>query len=293
MLLTAAVTVLGLSGTPALPGGPYDRSAASSGRTYSTTYTRLAASVPGSPYGSFAGKDTGSGASRTYGGTYTRLSLRGTPMRLYGEFTGKTETTTADKYSTHSILPRVTIGDVTEVDVYFTHWLVPRVTQTAVISRNLASNHSLIPRVTLARGQVASSSFNKASSHSLIPKVTQASSHLSKDWFVDHSLIPVVTMESTVETSYDEILSDHSLIPVVTLSSSVNSILQAKASSHSLIPVVTLTNQVQRYNAVVQWEVAHVLIPRVRMSVTARASGDVDHIEITARPFGYIEITKA
>jgi hypothetical protein len=163
---------------------------------------------------------------------------------------------------------------------------------SSVIQRNLASSHSLIPRVTMARGQVTSSSINKASSHSLVPVVTM-SYLLNRPQDSTHSLIPVVTMESTVDTTFDEILSDHSLIPVVTMSSAVDDIEQPKSASHSLIPVVSMSVQVQRVTAQIEWGILHSIIPVVTMSSVARFSGDVDRIDITARPKGYIEITKA
>jgi hypothetical protein len=260
-VLTAAITALGLSGAPGLPAGD------------------------------FSGKDTGADASRTYASDFTRLAPTAVPSRTYGAFP-KSESTTDGKFSTHSLIPRITIGDVTDVDVELTHYLQPRLTMSSVIRRQLASNHSLIPRVTMARGQVTSSSNNKDSTHSLVPVVTM-SYLLNRPQDSEHSLIPVLTMESTVETTFDEILSDHSLIPVVTLSGAVDDITQAKSGTQSLIPVVTMSVQVQRITAQIEWEVLHSIIPVVTLSPSVRQSGDVDRIDITARPFGYIEIHKA
>lgn len=293
-LLTAAITVLSLNGGPGLPGGPYDHAPSSGGtRTYTADFTRLSAGTPGRPYGSFAGRDPGAGASRTFSDDFTRLGTDGVPSLRYGSFAGKSESTTDTKFSSHSIIPRITIGDVTDVDIDITHSLIPRVTMSSVIRRQLTVTHSLVPRVTMSRGAIASSSFNKPSSHSLVPKVTMAVTHVSKTWGVSHSIVPVVTMENLVDGPYDEILSDHSIIPVVTMSSSVDDIEQAKSAAHSLVPVVTMNVQVDRYEAVIPWTVTHTLIPRVSMSSVARVAGDVDRIEITASPCGYIEITKA
>jgi hypothetical protein len=253
--------------------------------------TRLGTTAtPSRPYGSFTRSFVG--GSRSGQGPFTQLRA-GIPGRRYGSFAGKTAQTFLEKASAHSLIPRVTIGDVTDVDIDLTHYLVPRLTMSSVIQRVFAANHSLIPRVTMGRGQITSSSINKASTHSLIPVVTLNVSHLHRPQDLDHSLIPVVTMESTVDTTFDEILSDHSLIPVVTMSGAVDDIEQPKSGTQSLIPVVTMTVQVQRVTAQLEWEVLHSLIPVVTMSSAARFSGDVDRIDITARPKGYIEIHKA
>jgi hypothetical protein len=256
----------------------------------STATTRLRPyGATGRTYGSFTKSPTG--GSKAGLGPFTRIGACGTTRR-YGSFAGKTAQTFLEKASSHSLIPRVTIGDVTDVDIEITHHLIPRLTMSSVIQRNLASSHSLIPRVTMARGQVTSSSINKASSHSLVPVVTM-SYLLNRPQDSTHSLIPVVTMESTVDTTFDEILSDHSLIPVVTMSSAVDDIEQPKSASHSLIPVVSMSVQVQRVTAQIEWGILHSIIPVVTMSSVARFSGDVDRIDITARPKGYIEITKA
>jgi hypothetical protein len=258
----------------------------------STATTRLRPyGATGRTYGSFA-KSPEEG-SRAGQGPFTRITPAGVTGRRCGSFAGRAATTQNDEYSTHSIIPVVTIGDVTDVDVELTQSLIPRVTMSSVVGLVKNSTHSLIPRVTLARGQVTSSSFNKSSGHSLIPKVTLATTHVNKTFGVSHSLIPVVTLSSSVDTTFDEILSDHSLIPVVTMSSSVDDLVQPKASSHSLIPVVTLTNQVQRFTANITWDIPHTIVPVVRMSAAPRIAGDVDRIDISTNPFGYIEITRA
>jgi hypothetical protein len=47
---------------------------------------------PGSPYGSFAGKEPGSGgAGKSYTATFTRLGVHGAIARPYGSFAGKAE----------------------------------------------------------------------------------------------------------------------------------------------------------------------------------------------------------
>jgi hypothetical protein len=257
----------------------------------STATTRLRPyGATGRTYGSFTKSPTG--GSRAGLGPFTRIGACGTTRR-YGSFAGKTAQTFLEKASSHSLIPRVTIGDVTDVDIEITHHLIPRLTMSSVIQRNLASNHSLIPRVTMARGQVTSSSINKASSHSLIPVVTHGVFHLNRPQDSTHSLIPVLTMESTVDTTFDEILSDHSLIPVVTMSGVVDDTEQSKSGTQSLIPVVTMSVQVDRVTAQLEWEILHSIIPVVTMSSGVRFSGDVDRIDITARPKGYIEIRKA
>jgi hypothetical protein len=47
---------------------------------------------PGSPYGSFAGKDASAGGSKTYTATFTRLGLHGSIALPYGNFAGKAPT---------------------------------------------------------------------------------------------------------------------------------------------------------------------------------------------------------
>jgi hypothetical protein len=262
-VLSAAITVLGIAGVPKAPGGPY------------------------------TGKDTGSGASRTYSADFTRLATRGTPSLTYGSFAGRAATTQNDAYSTHSLIPVVTIGDVTDVDVELTHSLIPRVTISSVVGTSKTATMSLVPRATMARGQVTSSSINKPSAPSLVPKVTLATTHVNKTFGVSHSAIPVVTLSVSVDSTFDEILSDLTAIPVVTLSSSVDDLVQPKSASHSLIPVATLAVQVNRYTASVPWDIPVVVAPRVTLTSTARIAGDVDRIDISTSPFGYIEITRA
>jgi hypothetical protein len=253
--------------------------------------TRLSpAGFPGRPYGSFTHGPT----SGAHSGTFTRLSPPGVPGRLYGSFAGRSVATEDTKTSSLSVVPRVTIGDVTDVDVENWFSAIPRVTLSSAVRYEVASSLSLVPRVTQARGAVTSSSFNKPSSASAVPVVTIAVSHLSKTFDSTASLIPVVTLSNSVDTGADtlEATSDHSLIPVVTLSSSVDDINQSKSNSQSLIPVATLTTQVQRYTATVPWDIPFVVAPRVTLSINARISGDVDCIDISARPCGYIEITR-
>jgi hypothetical protein len=102
-------------------------------------------------------------------------------------------------------------------------------------------------------------------------------------------------MTNSVDTGADtlEATSGQSLIPVVTLSSSVDDINQSKSHSQSLIPVATLTTQVQRYAATVTWDRPVVVAPRVTLSLNARPLGDVDRIDISSSPYGYIEISPA
>jgi hypothetical protein len=110
---------------------------------------------------------------------------------------------------------------------------------------------------------------------------------------VSQSLIPVVTLSNSVDTAAEEYLTTQSLIPVVTLSSSVDDTVQAKVASQSLIPVVGVQTQVNRVTASITREVPQELIPVVTLSVSTRTSGDVDAIEISSRPYGYIEIRQA
>jgi hypothetical protein len=259
----------------------------------STATTRLRPyGATGRTYGSFT-KSPEAG-SRAGQGPFTRITPAGVTGRRNGSFAGRAATTQNDEYSTPSIIPVVTIGDVTDVDIETTHSLIPRVTLSTVAGLAKSVTMSLVPKATMARGQVTSSSNNKASAPSLIPVVTLAVSHLNKTWEASHSLIPVVTLSNSVDTGADtlEATSDHSLIPVVTLSSSVDDLVQPKSASHSLIPVATLSIQVNRYTATVPWDIPVVVAPRVTLTSTARIAGDVDRIDISTSPFGYIEITR-
>jgi hypothetical protein len=250
--------------------------------------TRLGTTAtPSRSYGSFTRSPTG--GSRSGQGPFTQLRA-GTPGRRYASFAGKAALTFTEKASAFSIIPKVTIGDFTDVDIDATQYLVPRVTLSAVISRNLASSMSLVPRVTQARGAIASSSFNKAGTASAVPVVTLAS-YLNRPQDVEHSVIPVVTLSCSVDDTQDEALSDHSLVPVVTLSAVVTD--TGKFTTNSLIPVVTQANSVTRYTAQIEPVVTHTLAPIVTLGVRARPLGDVDRIDINARPYGYIEITRA
>jgi hypothetical protein len=64
-----------------------------------------------------------------------------------------------------------------------------------------------------------------------------------------------------------------------------------KSNSQSLIPVVTLTGQLNRINSSQAWDVVKTLAPRVTLTCVAGRAGEVDAIEIIAKPYGYIEIT--
>jgi hypothetical protein len=250
--------------------------------------TRLGTTAtPSRPYGSFTRSPTG--GSRAGQGPFTQLRA-GTPGRRYGSFAGKSVQTFLEKSSAFSIIPRTTIGDVTDVDLDTTQYLLPRVTMSAVVVRGLASSMSLIPRVTQARGAVASSSFNKAGTASAVPVVT-LTSYLNRPQDVTNSVIPVVTLSCSVDDTQVEAVSDHSVIPVVTLSAVVTD--TGKPVSHSLIPVVTQNNSVERVTALIEPVVIQTIYPVVTLSVRARTLGDVDRIDINARPYGYIEITRA
>jgi hypothetical protein len=254
----------------------------------STATTRLRPwGSSGQQYGSFTKSSTA--GSRAGQGPFTRITGAG-PARRNGSFAGKVEPTSDTKTSSHSLIPKVTIGDVTDVDIDVTHALIPRLTMSSVVQRNLAAAHSLIPRVTMSRGAVTSSSISRSSAHSLIPVLTQTYA-LNRPQIVAHSLIPVLTMSSVADDTLMEAASDHSLIPVVTMASVLSE--TDKSAAHSLIPVLTHATQVQRFNATVAWDIPHVLMPVVTMSSTVRETGDVDHIEIRMSPKGYIEITKA
>jgi hypothetical protein len=250
--------------------------------------TRLGTTAtPSRSYGSFTRSPTG--GSRSGQGPFTQLRA-GIPGRRYGSFAGKAAQTFVEKASAFSIIPRTTIGDVTDVDVDTTQYLLPRLTLSSVVTRHLASSLSLIPRVTQARGAIASSSFNRAGTASAVPVVT-LTSYLNRPQDVEHSVIPVVTLSCSVDDTQDEALSDHSLIPVVTLASVVTD--TGKFTTNSLIPVVTQANSVTRYTAQIEPVVTHTLAPIVTLGVRARPLGDVDRIDINARPYGYIEITRA
>jgi hypothetical protein len=250
--------------------------------------TRLGTTAtPSRPYGSFTRSPTG--GSRSGQGPFTQL-VAGTPGRRYGSFAGKTAQTFEERASAFSIIPRTTIGDVTDVDIDTTQYLVPRLTMSSVVQRNLASSMSLIPRVTQARGAVASSSFLEFSAPSVVPVVT-LTSYLNRPQDVTHSVIPVVTLSCSVDDTQVEAVSDHSLIPVVTLSVVVTD--TGKPVSHSLIPVVTQGNSVARFTALIEPVVTQTIYPVVTLSARARTLGDVDRIDINARPYGYIEITRA
>jgi hypothetical protein len=258
----------------------------------STATTRLRPyGATGRTYGSFA-KSPEDG-SRAGLGPFTRITPAGVTGRRNGSFAGRAATTQNDEYSTPSIIPVVTIGDVTDVDIELTHSLIPRVTISSVVALSKSATLSLVPKATMARGAVTSSSINKPSAPSLVPVVTLATTHVNKTFGVSHSAIPVVTLSSSVDSTFDEILSDLTAIPVVTLSSSVDDLVQPKSASHSLIPVATLAVQVNRFTATVPWDIPVVVAPRVTLTSTARIAGDVDRIDIATSPFGYIEITRA
>jgi hypothetical protein len=250
--------------------------------------TRLGTTAtPSRSYGSFTRSPTG--GSRSGQGPFTQLRA-GIPGRRYGSFAGKAAQTFVEKASAFSIIPRTTIGDVTDVDTDLTQYLVPRLTMSSVVIRGLASSMSLRPRVTQARGAVASSSFNKAGTASAVPVVTLAS-FLYRPQDVEHSLIPVVTMSCSVDDTQDEIVSDHSLVPVVTLSAVVTN--TGKSVSHSLIPVLTQNNSVERVAGLLEPSITQTISPIVTLGARVSALGDVDRIDINARPYGYIEITRA
>jgi hypothetical protein len=249
--------------------------------------TRLSLSGhPGRAYGSF----THGATVGTHTGTFTRLALTGTPGRLYGSFAGRGAATEDTKTSSFSIIPRVTIGDVTDVELETTLTAIPRSTLSSAVGRNTTVSMSCRPVVTQARGSILSSTILKTSSPSLVPVVT-LSTALYKDITTTQSLIPVVTLSSSVDDTYVETLNSQSLIPVVTLTAEVLGTTEPKSNDQSLIPVVTLQHQLNRINSSQAWDVVQTIAPRVTLTCTAGRAGEVDRIEIIGKPYGYIEIT--
>jgi hypothetical protein len=268
-VLTAAITVLGLAGTPGLPGGPYDHTAGGSARTYSGNFTRLGTGgTSAKTYGTFARVVTA--AARTYTTDFTRLSVGGTPTQVYGSFGGKTETIVSDFVVSDSIRVYVTEGPFSEVDIDVTEVLLPVVTESrGVPGQARAGSDTIIPRVAdVVQFLSKTGSTSKVGSDTITPVVTEASA-ISVLVGVSDTVTPVVTDANTALDKSD-----------------------AKSVSDTITVILDDQKFLQTALANRAFSVTDVIQLNLIESQSFAAAGEVDIIEITGRPYGIIRITE-
>jgi hypothetical protein len=256
-----ARTRLGPSGTTAKPYGAFSHGPpAPVLRSYTETFTRLTAGTPGRPYGSFA----------------------------------KTALTEYDKAATASIIPRLAMGPVTDVDIDIQMSIIPRLVMSAFTTRGITARPvSIIPRLTMARGStVVTGTITKTAAASVIPRLAMATTLLNKSVPVTMSVVPVLTSSAAIDTTSDELEATASVVPVLTMSASVAATTDSKAATASVVPVLRISGIVDRVNATLNHTVVMVAAPILRMSSSLQTAGEVDHIHITAAPYGRIRITK-
>lgn len=208
-VLTAAITALGLSGTPGLPGGPYDH--------------------------------TSPPALRTYSGDFTRLTT-GTPGRLYGSFAGKASSVTEYKTANVSLIPRLTVGDTAQSDIDVTAKILPVVTVTANAQLGKTVNAALVPVITPLVLNLSKSGTQAVTGTASIVPVVRATAGVSISLPVTASLIPVITATAAVEASNNNLVSV-SLIPVVRAQYLVQQYLASVSFPRTalLVPRVTVS----------------------------------------------------
>jgi hypothetical protein len=181
-LLTAAVTILGLGGTPTIQGGPYDHSPPTSGRTYSSAFTRLGTS--------------------------------GLPGRPFGAFTGKAEKTADTFFVSDSLRIYLTEGDFSDVDVDVTDSPILRVGESVFPSQSLNVSDTVRLRATEAIFSLSKSgTIAKFASDTLTLVVTETVGKTVVITVAD-TIKPVVTEGNSVEKAAVKTVSD-TITPVV------------------------------------------------------------------------------
>ncbi len=245
------------------------------------------------PYGTFTHTPPAAGA-RTYSETFTRHGVHGVSAKPYGSFAGKAVTLTADKYVSMSVKPVVTMGQVTDVDIDTAGYsVVPKLVMVSAAGQQKLCSMTVKPVLTQARsGSVITGTFPKTASMTVKPVLTMSVLR-EKAFTRPISIVPVLAMSSTVDFDAEELISGAvSVVPVLAMSSTLAFNVDTRTSIASVVPVLTMTVTLAKVNASLSHDVVMVLEPVLTMRSSRKTSGEVDCINITARPCGHIRITK-
>ena len=204
--------------------------------------------------------------TRTDIGPITELSLWGVPGMVTGPYTGKSVATEFSFTVPVSIVPVLTLGDVTDIDLELTVVATPVLTVTASVAQTRSVDVSLVPVATWTLGGLTKTGDTaKAAAATITPVATVAT-----------SLVVQVTQ-------------DVSLIPVVTYTSGTLGISDAKLVDVSIIPATELEYQANIQLGQIAYSRSADLIPVVTVTAAVTESGDVDRIKTRVWPVGRIK----
>jgi hypothetical protein len=232
--------------------------------TGAITFLTLAGLPGQAPYT----QQLGASGGRPDDGTFTALTLTGTPGHVYGSFADKVEETSLTKPVTDRLVPRLTIGPVSDIDVDLTDTLIPVIRVSAYATLYRTVTDTLRPRLT-----------------ETIPSLVKSGSVtiLGTD-----TVVPVLTV-TAVPTRLINVTD--TLVPVLT-EGVTYTVGNAATVTESIVPVLTVTTSLDQLVGSVNWPRSDTLIPVLRVTATAEAAGEVDIIHIALRPTGIIRINE-
>jgi hypothetical protein len=232
------------------------------------TFLTLAA-TPGQHTWFDAGSYVGSG--RPDDGQFTALQVTATPGHVQSEFTDKAVEVDSTKPVSDTYRPVLTFGQVTQYDIEVSDKYVPVLTMSGVARLTKVVTDTYRPRLTFGTAIVsASGTINKTASDTYVPVLTFA---------------PNLQYRVTATDTY---------VPVLTFAADPVTTANATNVSDTYVPVLTFFNQtLTKVVANVAHARSDTYVARLTFTANLRTAGEVDRIEISSRPYGYIEITQA
>ena len=195
---------------------------------------------------------------------YTRLSLWGVPSVNYADFTGRAAVTSFSFTVPVSLVPVVSLGEVTDVDLDVTASVVPVVTVSAVVGQAKAAAVSIVPVLTWSLGGLVKTGD--------VPKAAA------------FTLTPVVTVSPSIVAQTSASIT---LTPVATVATSLSA-SDTKSAAISVVPALDVTPQLNVQLAAQATQSAFSVVPVVTVTASVVAAGDVDRVLTVIRPVGRI-----
>lgn len=202
------------------------------------------AGTPGHPPGSFTRDDPGT--PRTYGGPFTRLGALAGPAQVYGSFAGKAASTSDARSVSDTYRLVLTLGDVSEVEARTTDTYVAVLGMSAQGGIAHIVADSYVPILTLGVAALQKSvATDYSGSDSYVPVLTMASAVTVEKSGTD-SYVPVLTMGATASPGQAKGVSD-SYVPTLGMTALLDTVIGSVTWSltDTYVPMLTMSATVR------------------------------------------------
>ena len=213
-LLTGAIAVLTLTGTPGHPPGSFTRD------------------DPGTP--------------RSYSGAFTRLGTGAGPAQVSGSFAGKAASTSDARSVSDTYRVVLTLGDVSEIEARTTDVYVPVLSMSAQtgLARLVADSYVPVLTLGIAALQKAATT-DYGGSDTYVPVLTMAAA-VTVEKSVTDSYVPVLTMGATASPGQAKGVSD-SYVPTLGMTALLDTVIGSVTWSltDTYVPMLTMSATVR------------------------------------------------